>query len=229
MSILTKKKLKNALFVLGMMELNEIKKLPNVPIPCKEEYIAEQEKILTQACKEAYAPKLTTRRAIAAVLVAIFLLAVTACAAIEPIREFFIEVFDEYIRVEANDPTVNDTGENDYPETIETSYIIQNIPSEFMLIDNSENILSTMSLWMDSEGNMLVYEQNIITEESETRLDNGEYSEITIDEKIVFRLYSDGMYVLMWKEHGYLFSISCSDTIPWETVVDMVTGLAPEE
>ena len=229
MSILTKKKLQNALFVLGMMELNEIKKLPNVPIPCKEEYIAEQEKILTQACKEAYAPKLTPRRAIAAVLVAIFLLAVTACAAIEPIREFFIEVFDEYLRVEVDNPDASENKEEVLPKTIEVAYSITNIPDGFVLVDDSRSIISIMTMWLKDDGSVLIYEQDIISE-NEVNLDgdNAEYGEIVIEGRSVFKHYSDGMYVLMWKEHGYLFSISCSDTIPWETIVDMVTGLAPE-
>ena len=230
MSILTKKKLQNALFVLGMMELNEIKKLPNVPIPCKEEYIAEQEKILTQACKEAYAPKLTPRRAIAAVLVAIFLLAVTACAAIEPIREFFVDVFDGFIKVEIEDPEDPGADEEIYPETIETAYAITNIPGGFMIIDDTRSPESTMTLWMNEEASVIIFQQNPI-EGNNIKLDgdNAEYGEIVIEGRTVLKHYSDGMYVIMWKEHGYLFSISCSDTIPWETVVDMITGLAPEE
>ena len=37
------------------------------------------------------------------------------------------------------------------------------------------------------------------------------------------------MYILMWVEHGYLFTLVCTDTVPWETIEEMVKGLAPEE
>ena len=229
MKRLTKKKLHDALLILGMIEVSKAEALPDVAWEKSEEYIAEQEKILTQACKEAYAPKLTPRRAVAAVLVAIFLLAVTACAAIEPIREFFIEVFDEYIRVEVDNPDASENKEEVLPKTIEVAYSITNIPDGFVLVDDSRSIISIASFWLNEEGGMLVFEQDTLEGNNITlNGNNAEYGEIIIEGRTVFKYYSDGMYVLMWKEHGYLFSISCSDTIPWETVVDMVTGLAPE-
>ena len=92
-----------------------------------------------------------------------------------------------------------------------------------------KNIAVITKCWMDNTSSIVLYEQNILYNNEITLDNSSQYSEITIDGRTVFKHYSDGMYVLMWKEHGYLFSISCSDTIPWETVVDMVTGLAPEE
>ena len=226
MKKLTKKKLHDALLILGMIEVSKAEALPDVAWEKSEEYIAEQEKLLTRACKEAYAPKLTPRRAIAAVLVAIFLLAVTACAAIEPIREFFIEVFDEYIRVETEDPGAD---EEIYPETIEQAYSIANIPNDFILTDNTQAPETTMTVWINPDSAMIIFIQNTIKGNNITMDgDNVEYEEIIIEGRNVFKHHGNGLYTLLWKEHGYLFSISCSDTIPWETIVDMVTGLAPE-
>ena len=99
-----------------------------------------------------------------------------------------------------------------------------------MLFDSTSTPATVVKYWCDEAFNMIVFEQNIISGNDITLDgDNAEYGEIIVEGRTVFKHYSDGMYVLMWKEHGYLFSISCSDTIPWETIVDMVTGLAPEE
>ena len=224
-------KIKAALLIFGMAEIKRFESLPNIPEPRSEKYLAAREKLLSMHFGEAQRIW-TPKRAVAAILVAIFLLAVTACAAIEPIREFFIEVFDEYIRVEVDDPVApNNRNEEDVipPKTIEIAYTISNLPEEFILIEDSRNIAVITKCWMDNTSTIVLYEQNILYNNDITLDNSSQYSEITIDGRTVFKYYSDGMYVLMWKEHGYLFSISCSDTIPWETVVDMVTGLAPEE
>ena len=221
-------KIKAALLIFGMAEIKRFESLPNIPEPRSEKYLAAREELLSMHLGEAQRIW-TPKRAVAAILVAIFLLAVTACAAIEPIREFFIEVFDEYIRVETENPEAPGADEEIYPETIETAYAITNIPGGFTIIDDTRSPESTMTLWMNEEASVIIFQQNPI-EGNNIKLDgdNAEYGEIVIEGRTVFKHYSDGMYVLMWKEHGYLFSISCSDTIPWETIVDMVTGLAPE-
>ena len=222
-------KIKAALLIFGMAEIKRFESLPNIPEPRSEKYLAAREELLSMHLGEAQRIW-TPKRAVAAILVAIFLLAVTACAAIEPIREFFIEVFDEYIRVEVDNPDASENKEEVFPKTIEVAYSITNIPDGFVLVDDIRSIISIMTMWLKDDGSVLIYEQDIISE-NEVNLDgdNAEYGEIVIEGRTVFKHYSDGMYVLMWKEHGYLFSISCSDTIPWETIVDMVTGLAPEE
>ena len=230
MKRLTKKKLQDALLLLGMIEVRKAETLPDVAWEKSEEYITAKEKLLHNLYDTPPRPVFTPKKFVAAILVAIFLLAVTACAAIEPIREFFIEVFDEYIRVEVDNPDASENKEEVLPKTIEVAYSITNIPDGFVLVDDSRSIISIASFWINDDGSVLIFEQNTL-EGNEITMDgdNAEYGEIIIEGRTVFRLYSDGMYVLMWKEHGYLFSISCSDTIPWETVVDMVTGLAPEE
>ena len=228
MKRLTKKKLQDALLLLGMAEIKRFESLPNIPEPRSEKYLAAREKLLSMHLGEPQRIW-TPKRAVAAILVAIFLLAVTACAAIEPIREFFIEVFDAYIRVEVDNPDASENKEEVLPKTIEVAYSITNIPDGFVLVDDSRSIISIASFWLNEEGGILVFEQDTLEGNNITlNGNNAEYGEIIIEGRTVFRLYSDGMYVLMWKEHGYLFSISCSDTIPWETVVDMVTGLSPE-
>ena len=230
MKRLTKKKLQDALLILGMIEVRKAEALPDVAWEKSKEYITAKEKLLHNLFDTPPRPVFTPKKFVAAILVAIFLLAATACAAIEPIREFFVEVFDSFIKVEIEDPEAPGAYEEIYPETIETAYAITNIPGGFTIIDDTRSPESTMTLWMNEEASVIIFQQNPI-EGNNIKLDgdNAEYGEIVIEGRTVFRLYSDGMYVLMWKEHGYLFSISCSDTIPWETIVDMVTGLAPEE
>ena len=229
MKRLTKKKLQDALLLLGMIEVRKAEALPDVAWEKSEEYITAKEKLLHNSF-DTPRPVFTPKKLVAAILVAIFLLAVTACAAIEPIREFFVEACDGYIRVEVDNPDASENKEEVFPKTIEVAYSITNIPDGFVLVEDSRSIISIASFWLNEEGGILVFEQDTL-EGNDITLngDNAEYGEIIIEGRTVFRLYSDGMYVLMWKEHGYLFSISCSDTIPWETVVDMVTGLAPEE
>ena len=249
MKNINKKDLCEALLCVEMMEIRKIDENPSVQWKKSANYIDAIEKLLADVRARNNAPSFTFKKAIAAVLIAALILAVTACAVIKPIREFFVEAFDEYIRVEPIIPEIPDNSEEtenpdasdddkdhednkdtaeSIPKTIETAYTIT-VPEEFMLIDNSKNEYSIMSAWMDELGSIITYGQDILDEKAEIRVDNGEYSEIVIDNKTVFKLYSKGMYVLMWKEHGYLFTLSCTDTVPWETIVNMIADLAPEE
>ena len=222
-------KIKAALLIFGMAEIKRFESLPNIPEPRSEKYLAAREELLSMHLGEAQRIW-TPKRAVAAILVAIFLLAVTACAAIEPIREFFVEVFDSFIKVEIEDPEAPGADEEIYPETIEQAYGIANIPNDFILTDNTRAPETTMTVWINPDSAMIILIQNTIKGNNITMDgDNVEYEEIIIEGRNVFKHHGNGLYTLLWKEHGYLFSISCSDTIPWETVVDMVTGLAPEE
>ena len=248
MKKINRKELCEALLFVEMTKVRKIEAMPDIPEPRSEKYLAAKEELLST---ETEAPRrfLTPKKAIAVILVAALLLAATACAVIKPIREFFVEVFDEYIRVEPIIPEIPDNSEEtenpdasdddkdhednkdtaeSIPKTIETAYTVT-VPEEFMLIDNSISEYSIMSFWMDELGSIIVYEQDILDEKAEIRVNNGEYSEILIENKTVFKLYSKGMYILMWVEHGYLFSLSCTDTVPWETIEGMVKGLVPEE
>ena len=108
-------------------------------------------------------------------------------------------------------------------------YMINNVPEGFSLIKDSRSTVSVLRFWMDEVGNAIVYEQEIIVESSEIRVDNGDYEDTVIGSNTVFKVCSDGMYILMWVDHGYLFTLCCSDTIPWETIVNMVENLAPEK
>jgi hypothetical protein len=242
-------KLKAALYILGMAEVRRFKSLPDIPEPRSEKYLAAREELLST---ETEAPRrfLTPKKAIAVILVAALLLAATACAVIKPIRNFFVEVFDEYIRVEPIIPEIPDNSEEtenpdasdddkdhednkdtaeSIPTTIETVYMIT-VPEEFMLIEESQTVDLIMNVWMNSDSYMIVYEQTtLIGNDISLDNSNAEYSEIIIENKTVFKYLSNGMYILMWVEHGYLFSLSCSDTVPWETIEGMVKGLAPEE
>ena len=242
------KKFKEALSIVQMAQIRHFEALPDAPEPRSERYIAAREELLRLDIEE---PKrrFTLRRAIAAVLIAALILAATACAVIKPIREFFVEVFDEYIRVEPiipeapekpeeskdsvdtkNPEQADKNNDTQIPQKIETTYKITNIPDGFTLIEDTRTSDVIATYWADESGSLIVYEQTtLIGNDISLDASNAEYSEITIGDKAVFRHYSDGMYILMWVDHGYLFTLCCSDTVPWETIVNMIADLAPEE
>ena len=89
-----------ALLCVEMMEIRKIDENPSVQWKKSANYIDAIEKLLADVRARNNAPSFTFKKAIAAVLIAALILAITACAVIKPIREFFVEVFDEYIRVE---------------------------------------------------------------------------------------------------------------------------------
>ena len=249
MKKINRKELCEALLFVEMTKVRKIEAMPDIPEPRSEKYLAAKEELLST---ETEAPRrfLTPKKAIAVILVAALLLAATACAVIKPIREFFVEVFDEYIRVEPIIPEIPDNSEEtenpdasdddkdhednkdtaeSIPKTIETVYTVT-VPEEFMLIEDTRFDITVSILWMDPEGNMVLLQQTTL-EGNDLRFDgtDAENEEITVDGQNVFKHYSDGMYILMWVEHGYLFTLSCTDTVPWETIVNMVINLAPEK
>ncbi len=249
MKKINRKELCEALLFVEMIKVRRIEAMPDIPEPRSEKYLAAKEELLST---ETEAPRrfLTPKKAIAVILVAALLLAATACAVIKPIREFFVEVFDEYIRVEPIIPEIPDNSEEienpdaseddkdheenkdnaeTVPTTIETAYTVT-VPEEFMLIEDTRSDITTSILWMNPEGNMVLLQQTTL-EGNELRFDgsNAEYEETTVDGEKTFKHYANGLYTLLFVKHGYLFTLSCSDTIPWETIEGMVTGLAPEK
>ena len=224
MKKINKKDLCEALLCVEMMEIRKIDENPSVQWKKSANYIDAIEKLLADVRARNNAPSFTFKKAIAAVLIAALLLAATACAVIKPIREFFVEVFDEYINL-----TPNVSDKEEFPKTIETVYTIATVPDEFMLIDASRTNLGTQFFWM-SDTEMIILEQGI-AESTNITIDgtNSVFEELTIGDRKIYKTSAGGLVTIDWAEHGYLFSISCSDTIPWETIVNMIADLAPEE
>lgn len=204
-----------------------IKRVESIPYPTNVEYSNEYNQKIENLKKIEVietAPVWSMRKIVAVIIAAalIFAMSVTAIAFKGSIKEFFIKIYETVIQITTNP-------EEEDPKTIETAYTIYSIPDGFEMVDEYRTKIITELVWMRGEEDMIIFNQTTLEGNSiGIDGDNADYTEISIDGNDVFLVYSEGMYVAMWIEHRYLFTIICSDSVSFDVIEDMIASLDEE-
>jgi len=197
--------------------------LPKVNMTHSEKYNKRIEKIFAKNDPRI----IWMPRKVATVLIAaslIFALSVTAFAFRENIKDFFIDIYDTFVKI-----TAKENDEEPLPDKIEKVYTIYGIPDGFEKIDDSADEVVAQQCWISDTG-MIVLQQ-ILAKDTEisSSNENSQLEETQLAGKTIFMIQENGSYTLYWSEAGYIFTLIVSDTISFESVKDMVKNIAPKE
>ena len=216
-------KIKKALLYTELIEIKSLEALPDVDIVHSKEYNVRVEEIISGDLKARHKIVRTPRQIAALIIVAMLLasLAVTAVAFRKELKGFFVEIFESFTKL-TSAPT------EDAPKVIEKRYTIPTIPDGFVLIDEGDNEIIAQTLWL-RDNDMLCLEQSVIGATIGMDTENGEYEKIEVNGFEGHKTYKDGIYTLTWIDAEYAFCIVCSDTVPFEDILEMAENLSVKE
>ena len=168
---------------------------------------------------------------IAAVLVV--LLAGTAMA-IPAVREVIIDYFftnhEERYGI-TFDPEAAATA----PDEIKETYILGYIPSGFDLIVEDKIVVSASFWWMDKDGRMIIFKQDVIpddpTDDSWIGIDIEDSSKemALIGDYRVDIIRMEESYLLVWTNNAYFFTLQLPNSIDDETMREIFLSWKPAE
>ena len=163
------------------------------------------------------------RLAVAMIAVAIIVSLLTACTVIKPIRNFFIEIFEEYISL------AFESNENSNATAIEKYYKLTFIPEGFECVSEKRNI-SKLRLKYESQENLLIFEQTLYSngflkiDHKDAKIEN-----IVINGIEMTSFTKNGQTSLYWEDGTYVFSLSFPEYLTDDEVEKIIKGITEEE
>lgn len=199
--------IKKALLEIEQERLKKFDSMNKVEPTYSEKYNDAIARLLKdQSERESSSLHLTYRQRIALLIATIVIaaLTVTACANGEAIKNFVVEIIDNYARL-----TVPQQDIRFVP--CQVTYIPEgyNLKNEIVVDD-----LYIEQTWKNGEKN-ISYIQS--TTNASISIGQG-YEIIYIDDQEIYMTQSEHSYCLTWVNDRGIFSITCSKPIPWEEV-----------
>jgi hypothetical protein len=145
----------------------------------------------------------------------------TLIACVKPLRNFFIEIFDIAIDINGFENT-----EIPNKTSIEEVYIPNFINEHFMLAMEDYNESNTTLVWLTDDAYIMF--QQLLNDGTNISIDKNEntsYGYKTLNNIEIFFTCTDGAININWNQHGYLFHISCPDSLSWEWIEEAITSL----
>lgn len=186
--------------------------------------------------KEQTPQRIRMRRILRITLVAAILIVLLAgtVMAIPAVREAIIDYF--FTRYEERygvtfDPEAAATAPNEIKEV----YVLGYIPDGFELIAEDKFAASASFRWMDNDGHMIIFIQDIIpddpTDDSWIGIDaeNSTKEEAIIGDYRVDIIRFDECYLLVWTNNSYFFTLQLPNAIDQETMTEILLSWKPAE
>ena len=215
--------IKKALVDVEEKEARLFESLPKVDFQHSEEYERKIKKLLEGRRERAgYTP-----RKIAAILIAatlIFALSITAFAFRESIKDFFIEIYEDYVNITAANP------ENEpLPTKIESFYTVYEIPTGFEKIEDTESEAIAQQTWLSDFG-MIALQQTLAQDtDISSSNENAVLEETQLGNKTLFWIQEEDGFQVFWTEKGYIFTLNVFGEFSSTDVENMISSIAPKK
>lgn len=230
MSKIDKSDLGDYLLQCANAEIDEIEALDYSSVTVTEQF---KERIKSSAKSEKKLP--TTKKMlvffVAAILVSLSVIFVAFAATRNGIFSFFVEIFDDTVEVTIVDNSTttisSDNDKSSYPKVVETEYIPAYISeNNYLRIDKISLGSSVMTVW--TNGDIIIDLSQQVIDKTTISLDKeSDHQIIYVDTHEVILSHKYGVYIAIWVENGYLFTISCDDILGIDNLKAVISSMAP--
>lgn len=163
-----------------------------------------------------------SKRLLAAILVAVFLLTgCTVYAYRTEIKEFFVEIYEKYIRV-----TYDTDANTVMGKSIEKVYKATYIPEGYELVEEVNTQVDVSYKWKDENGNVIVLQQKafdgtdfyVDAEKINTKIvDCGEFK--------IYYGFIENSYHYIWNDCEYIFRLKSTIQLAEEELLKIMNGV----
>lgn len=228
MSTVSKAMLKDCLIDSTLAEIYEIEALDYSYIQVSGDFKEKVKEIINakEEQKRKVYPKKIAIILIASVLLSLSIMLTVSANIRHAVSDFFVKIYETFseffVNTEGNDDTPVE-----YPKAIEQVYQPKYITDNgFVEIDNMQDSLGVFTVWLN-ETSIIDLSQRLVTNDSVLDVEDVMYQTTNIDDKEVFYFMKNGIYTVAWIEYGYLFTMTCDESLGWDEVEKIVTSLEP--
>lgn len=219
MTKLQKKVIKQALIDVDKMESDFIDTYPQPSKTIENISRCETFKIVEEYREKRRRRSVSLKRRItisivSALLVVSMMFSVSAIR--EPIIEFFVEIFDEFIHIFTDE---------EVKETLDSYYIPTCLPSGYTEENKDVQKSFVYHIWSNDTEKIVMTQRlgnlaNYYLDNEET-----EYTTENISVYTVHYALKNEVYTCVWANDEYTFMLRCPESLGWETVVDIITSV----
>lgn len=214
--------LKCALIEVEELRINALLRLPALSPENPERYKVILNSIITgndERINEKKQKRITLRRGICVAVLMIAIL-ITMASCIKPIRDYFINIFEEYWSF-----TITDNSSN-AEEGADIVYLPDSVPEGYELVDSSINGKSHETLWLNADGSFINLSQSS-SDSLNVSIDNkgAEKDTVIIKGKEISVFKKNGQMLLIWSSDDYLFTLTCPESLSWEEIEALIVGI----
>ena len=207
--------IKQALWYIETEEVKLMDSFPEVAPPHSEEYLKNIEGIKCQA-RITKDKKNSLKKKILIGIVAALLALLTACSLTKPLTNLVVKIYDKYISIYAESPTVEMT----------EIYMPTYLPEGYEITSNVR-YANIVEIRIDNGEFTILFKQNLLSGNTSVRLDteNAETFELNVDGYTIYGANKFGHNNVMWENGEYVFTIRFPENIPLEDVEKFISGL----
>jgi hypothetical protein len=174
---------------------------------------------------------------VAAILVSICVMFTVSAEIRNAVADFFVkayETFTQLIIVENSEGDKDVTNETPtqpevvYPTSIETEYIPSYIDdNNYIQLDKIANDVSVLTVWTNDA--YIIDLTQTIVDKNDIAIDNENLllQSKVIGDKEIFYFLKNGIYIVIWKDYGYVFNMSCDEILGWAEIEKIIVSLEP--
>lgn len=218
--------LKKALLKVEQKELHRFKNLQNENVEISEEFENNIYKLARKRKTFIWQATKTVPRKIAVVFIAAiitFCMMMSISAIRIPVINFFVNVYEEFISIFVDE-------EEGYikPQTI-VSVSLPSYTIEGYYLEDSQNYgQDAESIWFNENGEVIILSQHILENEFQSFIDNKNLNFQTENANglTLYFVVKNQYYQIFWTKNGYLFSLNCSETIPFAKIKEMISSIS---
>ena len=216
--------IKKALTISAQKEIKALELLPEVKFTPSESYKNKMQEILRDRAECCTYEEIKRKKLAVAMIAAVIIVSfLTACAVIKPIRNFFVETFDEYFSFTA-------VHKEDYSESqIENCYTLKYVPDGFILSLDSNKTSKHMICYNKNNEELTFYQMLCLNGGFEIDYKNTEINTVIIKDHEMMSFTKSNQKILYWEDGTYIFSLAFPESLPNEEVEKIIAGITAEE
>lgn len=192
----------------------------NIDFFFSRKFTAKMEKLIRSQKKPYWVYINTAAKRVAIICIVFLTLLTSACtvkAIREPIVSFFTDIYNTYIRY---------IFEGDTVEEITHEYSLKYVPSDFQLVNSTQNASMILTVYENERGDVIEFTQSI-TDGLENTVDNenGNVYSLDISGVEVRILEIENVREAIWIQDEYLLSIVTIGDIDIQLLTEMITSV----
>ncbi len=219
MTKLQKKVIKQALLDVDKMECDFIDTYPQPSKTVENISRCETSKIVEEYNENFRKRSMPLKRKIMIGVVTVLLVVsmmFSVSAIRKPIIEFFVEIFDEFVHIFADD---------EIKESLDSYYVPTYLPSGYT--EENEDVQKSFLYHVWSNDTEKIVMTQRLGNLANYYLDN-EDAEYTTEDISVYTVHytlKNEVYTCVWANDEYTFMLKCPESLGWDTVVDIITSV----
>ncbi len=219
--------LRKAFLEAQMRRLNDIEARAPSDVAFSPAFEQKMEKLIRRQKRWYWNYTNTPGERACAVLVSLVLV-LSMCLSVSALREaignFFVDVYDSFVRIFPNDTS------DDAPESIEIVYTFASLPDGYVMTEQIVTNIYAKTKWNQGEKEILLIQNPIFEDmfvDADIEVDQAEI--ITLGEWSVYYTAEHQNRNFIWVTNEYLYRLKCSESIELEMALDMIADMIPQD